>query len=1055
LLILGARIIIYVRSRIVGIEKRFETMKKVLSLLLAALMMIGTAAPVFSQKAEASLVVDAAKDIEGTAAYNGSSYKIYTEPMTWTQAKEYCEALGGHLVSITSQEEQDFIEGLLAYSEKNCCWIGGYKEGDRWKWVSGEEFEYNNWAEIEPNNENGNETRIHLFGKERTGGKGEKSVGQWNDCSEEGAAYSDEFYQLSEYGFICEWDNHIDVEELKEILKNAGEKIDEKKSALVKKMFSISSIFESLFGKNEAEPFDESDWFLENARYDEIEDCVILTEDYLTWQGGAMWYKYPVNEDFTVELDYYTGNTEGDYGGADGIVVAFYANNMYAYMNSLGVDIGYSGSGGYGVELDTHYNPERGDPKVNHIALVKGTVGNHLEGAVLNQSEDELWHHLKVQVADGVCKAYVDGQFALEGVIEEKDGNLLGITAATGAGYNLHAVKNVSVTRSKEDKNFKINLSSEKVDEDIADDKGNVFYKYEITAEIENLTGKVMKNVAAELTIDDNLYMVDEAELVKTFDIWHMGKTSVTWTVYAQKPTLFSKDAAYTVTVTDEDSLNVAKEGCIYLVSENEETSYAAVYGWPLTNSEFSFTQRNEKIDVWVEKQVKEKFGNYGGEKFGEWLGDSVKYFYEWGGRCFGMAFLSLAEYYDIIDLKPYFGNDGETLHDYGYESILTKYNGKQCFTIGGNEEVLELIEWAQDLQHSAKFKTCEMESLSNDIDFSELLDFLTSDEAKPILVVFGIFSEFMHAGVITTDYKPIAEGEGWYLISIYDPNAPVLDDRLSNPTNDYRCGNSWLRVNVNSGEYEYWVDGERIGFDRYYHLQKSIRFYDVSQLSPSLYFTTKEHTYEYDMMFMGEDIYISDKEGNVLLHIEDGSIIEISNRCTISYSADAGFSTSKSNEYMICLDVTEFSIYSDSGFAMVMDGGNLTALELNSSYTAEINCDTDTVAINSINGEADFKVCVQDEKGRAAKFTGKNLEGNRIEIKQSEEGMTVESAAAGADIDYECENMKKRQIDISEPISIADVLITAAWVMVGIVVCIGAAAAVILIIKNKKKKTA
>ncbi|MBQ9938662.1 MAG: hypothetical protein IJO96_03935, partial [Oscillospiraceae bacterium] len=62
---------------------------------------------------------------------------------------------------------------------------------------------------------------------------------------------------------------------------------------------------------------------------------------------------------------------------------------------------------------------------------------------------------------------------------------------------------------------------------------------------------------------------------------------------------------------------------------------------------------------------------------------------------------------------------------------------------------------------------------------------------------------------------------------------------------------------------------------------------------------------------------------------------------------------------------------------------------------------------------------------------------------------------AAGADIDYECENMKKRQIDISEPISIADVLITAAWVMVGIVVCIGAAAAVILIIKNKKKKTA
>jgi len=187
-------------------------MKKIWSFLLAVLMMAGAAAPMFSQTAEASMIVDAAKEIEGAVAYNGSSYKVYTEPMTWTEAKEYCEALGGHLVCITSQEEQDFINGLVAYSEKNCCWIGGYREGESWEWVTGEKFEYTNWAEIEPSNENGNETRIHLFGKERTGGKGEKSVGQWNDCSEDGAEYSDEFYALSNYGFICEWENYIDSE---------------------------------------------------------------------------------------------------------------------------------------------------------------------------------------------------------------------------------------------------------------------------------------------------------------------------------------------------------------------------------------------------------------------------------------------------------------------------------------------------------------------------------------------------------------------------------------------------------------------------------------------------------------------------------------------------------------------------------------------------------------------------------------------------------------------------------------------------------------------------
>ena len=763
-----------------------------------------------------------------------------------------------------------------------------------------------------------------------------------------------------------------------------------------------------------------------------------------------MWYKYPVNEDFTVELDYYTGNTEGDYGGADGIVVAFYANNMYAYMNSLGVDIGYSGSGGYGVELDTHYNPERGDPKVNHIALVKGTVGNHLEGAVLNQSEDELWHHLKVQVADGVCKAYVDGQFALEGVIEEKDGNLLGITAATGAGYNLHAVKNVSVTRSKEDKNFKINLSSEKVDEDIADDKGNVFYKYEITAEIENLTGKVMKNVAAELTIDDNLYIVDEAELVKTFDIWHRGKTSVTWTVYAKIP-MVSDDTVYAVTVTDEDSLSVTKQA--YIIAKTGKNTYAAVYGWPLTNSEISFGYTAEEFAV--SDEVYEK-------TFDTKIVGTIKRWREeynaskngFNGRCFGMSVLSLAEYYDIIDLKEYFNTDGETLHDYGYSNIFKQDNGRQYFTIENNEEALRLIERVYISQHSKEFSKCEMGMLGNEEDFSDLLGFLTSQEAKPILVNIGLHTNLQHSMVITMDHKPVAEGDGWYSIPVYDPSAPVGDERLENPVDNYKHGPSELRVNVITGNYEYCIGRTVRKFDHYRDEKSTIKFYDVSQLDPS-FFTEKLNcqVLKQQLLLNTENAYILDESSKVLVNIENGEVKEIAPTCEVNKTI--GAIGSETGEYMIHLDVSEFSIYSDDGFAMLIDGENLTALELNSSYTAEINCDSDTVVINSINGEADFKVCVQDEDGRAAKFTGKNLEGNRIEIKQSEEGMTVESAAAGADIDYECENMKKRQIDISEPISIADVLITAAWVMVGIVVCIGAAAAVILIIKNKKKKTA
>ncbi len=38
--------------------------------------------------------------------------------MTWYQAKDFCEEKGGHLVTITSQEEQAAIQSILLYSGK-------------------------------------------------------------------------------------------------------------------------------------------------------------------------------------------------------------------------------------------------------------------------------------------------------------------------------------------------------------------------------------------------------------------------------------------------------------------------------------------------------------------------------------------------------------------------------------------------------------------------------------------------------------------------------------------------------------------------------------------------------------------------------------------------------------------------------------------------------------------------------------------------------------------------------------------------------------------------
>ena len=49
---------------------------------------------------------------EGWQRFEGSCYQFTVEPaLQWTDAEAQCVSQGGHLVSITSQAEQDFIYG--------------------------------------------------------------------------------------------------------------------------------------------------------------------------------------------------------------------------------------------------------------------------------------------------------------------------------------------------------------------------------------------------------------------------------------------------------------------------------------------------------------------------------------------------------------------------------------------------------------------------------------------------------------------------------------------------------------------------------------------------------------------------------------------------------------------------------------------------------------------------------------------------------------------------------------------------------------------------------
>ncbi|MDR0372129.1 MAG: bacterial Ig-like domain-containing protein [Nitrososphaerota archaeon] len=128
--------------------------------------------------------------------FNAHWYVVFDIGMTWHQAKALCEQLGGHLATVTSQEESDFIYHLIQNHDKEHYYLGGTDEDTRhqWRWITGESWEFTNWAPGEPNNIGGYESYLMVY---RTG---DTQAGKWNDT-----VYNVHVV-LGSTGFICEWD---------------------------------------------------------------------------------------------------------------------------------------------------------------------------------------------------------------------------------------------------------------------------------------------------------------------------------------------------------------------------------------------------------------------------------------------------------------------------------------------------------------------------------------------------------------------------------------------------------------------------------------------------------------------------------------------------------------------------------------------------------------------------------------------------------------------------------------------------------------------------------
>ena len=132
---------------------------------------------------------------EDAVEYGGHHYYIYDIGNDIEAAIEYCESLGGHMATITSSGENDFLYDYMLSNDLESVYFGfsDAAEEGTWIWLNGESVSYTNWHSTEPNSENDDEDYAMFYWK--------YDDGTWNDGD-----FGTGGTNGGGCAFICEWD---------------------------------------------------------------------------------------------------------------------------------------------------------------------------------------------------------------------------------------------------------------------------------------------------------------------------------------------------------------------------------------------------------------------------------------------------------------------------------------------------------------------------------------------------------------------------------------------------------------------------------------------------------------------------------------------------------------------------------------------------------------------------------------------------------------------------------------------------------------------------------
>ena len=135
-------------------------------------------------------------------------YEVVRADISWTDAKAACEAKGGHLATITSDEEFDTIVSQVKQNGLEFAWLGGQTASGSTEhdgeWITGEPFTFSRWYPGEPSHRDTDGTPEQYIELWHVKANDEWSMNDERDRPFENPASAQ--YMSGNMGYVCEYE---------------------------------------------------------------------------------------------------------------------------------------------------------------------------------------------------------------------------------------------------------------------------------------------------------------------------------------------------------------------------------------------------------------------------------------------------------------------------------------------------------------------------------------------------------------------------------------------------------------------------------------------------------------------------------------------------------------------------------------------------------------------------------------------------------------------------------------------------------------------------------